>query len=174
MKSLSFHPFRFLTSGLSCIEHTLHILHHISVLDFLTDLVHLRTTGCSLVKLLQPPEGNIGRCSSCHHRPSPLRPLHPALHRPLHRRPLHHHRPNHWPGLWPDVPASRGYCRALLQSPARPCHGSCLLWIGIWPVCAGTLDPPCNRTPWSHWNSLLSFSNCCCGRIFCPLIQVQQ
>ena len=30
MKSLSFHPFWFLASSLSCIEHMLHILHHLS------------------------------------------------------------------------------------------------------------------------------------------------
>ena len=142
----------------------------LSVVDFL----HFRPTGCSLVKLLQPPQGYIGRCFPCHHRSPPLRPLHPALDCPQHRRPVHHHRPTHWPGLWPDVPASRGYYPALLQSPVRPCHGSCLLRIGRWPVCALTFAPPGNPTHWPRRNFLLRFSNCCLGGLFYPPIQVQQ
>ena len=132
-----------------------------------------RTTGRSLVDLFWPPQGVIGRSSPLHRRPPPCRPLHPALHKPLHRRPLPHHRPPHRPRLWSDVPACNGHRRPLLQPSTRPCHGSCLLRIWLWPVCPRAPPTTRNTTPRSHWHSLLSFSNCCCSRLFCAFIQVR-
>ena len=84
--------------------------HHCILLGLIISrLFNLRTTGCSLVDLQWPPQSDFSWRRISHHRPPPLRPLHPGLHRPLHPRPLPHHRTAHWPGLWPDVPAGHGH-----------------------------------------------------------------